>query len=86
MGVDLGRRPAGKGQVTEGQNDLRGMGRPKSSPYKDLEAELVRSREARAPDKEMGGSGEFEGEMIGSQMGSRSPTVNITELTNEALR
>ncbi|RVW54310.1 hypothetical protein CK203_068498 [Vitis vinifera] len=86
MGVDLGQRPAGKGQVTEGQNDLMGMGRPKTSPYKDPEAELVRSREARALDKEMGGSGELEGEMIGSQMGSRSPAVNITELTNEALR
>ncbi|RVW75195.1 hypothetical protein CK203_061765 [Vitis vinifera] len=85
-GGGLGPKARGKGQVTEGQNDFNGNGRPKTSPYKDPEAELARSREARAPDKEMGGSGELEGEMIGSQMGSRSPAVNITELTNEALR
>ncbi|RVW72234.1 hypothetical protein CK203_054932 [Vitis vinifera] len=86
MGVDLGQRPAGKGQVTEGQDDLMGMGRPMSSLYKETETELARSREARAPDREMGGSGELEGEMIASQMGSRSPAINITEFTNEALR
>ena len=85
MEVDLGRRPAEEGQVTEGHKELMEMGRPKSPPYKDPEVVTDRPIEARAPDRGLGVSGELEGEMIGSQMGLRSPAVNLTEFTNEAL-
>ena len=85
MMVDLGRRPKEKGQVTEGQIELMKMGRPKSPSYKDSEVEMDRSREARAPVGGLGVSGELEGEMVGAQMGSRSPAVNLTVFTNEAL-
>ena len=85
MEVDLGRRPAEEGQVTEGHKELMEMGRPKSLPYKGPEVVMERSIEARAPDRGLGVSGELEREMIGSQMGSRSPAVNLTEFTNEAL-
>ncbi|XP_034696057.1 uncharacterized protein LOC117922136 [Vitis riparia] len=85
MVVDLGRRPTEKGQLTEDQNKLKELGRPKSSPYKGPEVVMDRFIEARAPDRGLGISGELEGEMIGSQMGSRSPAVNVTEFTNEAL-
>ncbi|RVW58237.1 LINE-1 reverse transcriptase-like [Vitis vinifera] len=80
-----GDRPAEEGQVTEGHKELMEMGRPKSLPYKGPEVVMERSIEARAPDRGLGVSGELEREMIGSQMGSRSPAVNLTEFTNEAL-
>ena len=85
MEVDLGRRPAEEGQVTEGHKELMEMGRPKSLPSKGPEVVMERSIEARAPDRGLGVSGELEGEMIGSQMGSPSPVVNLIVCTNEAL-
>ena len=71
--------------MTEGHIEVMKMGRPKSPSYKDPEVEMDRSREARAPVGGLGVNGELEGEMIGSQMGSRSSAVNLTVFTNEAL-
>ncbi|RVX19200.1 hypothetical protein CK203_008571 [Vitis vinifera] len=80
------REPEVEGQ---GFKSSENMGRPNLKLIKSLGGEarpsLKIAKEVRAPDGRYSGGGEQEGDLFGSTLGSPRPTINFSEITDEAL-
>lgn len=87
--LGLGRGPAKEDQVFEVFKEVVEMGGPKTVPSKGVvvvgRPNFENSNGIRACDGGLCVCGEQEWEMFSSQMGSLSPTFNLTMITDEAL-